>query len=73
MKEYEMETDFYRVRETVNGLEVTDTTDDSIIELSGKSLTDYTYTNSSGQEYINEENLSQDIREQVEVSAWLNR
>ena len=73
MKEYEMETDFYRVRETVNGLEVTDTTDDSIIELSGKSLSDYTYTNGSGQEYINEKKLSQDIREQVEVFAWLNR
>jgi hypothetical protein len=68
-----METDFYRVRETVDGLEVTDTTDDSIIELSGKSLSDYTYTNGSGQEYINEKKLSHDVKEELEVLSWLNQ
>jgi hypothetical protein len=59
-------------RATFEDQEATDM-DDSIIELPNKSLSHYTYTNSSGQEYIDEEKLSQDIKEQVEWMDWLNR
>ena len=65
MKEYEMTSDFYKVVETIRGLDVYDN-DQPVCELTGMRLDDFTYDGK-----VSEAELGQAIKEQIEVEEFL--
>jgi hypothetical protein len=65
MKEYEMTSDFYRVVETLHGLDVYED-DQFVCEIAGMCLDDFTYDGK-----VSEAELGQAIKEQIEVEEFL--
>ena len=63
----------YQVRETIDGLDVTEN-GNFVCEISGKTLNDYRYCVGEDDDYseINDDLLEADIKEQVEVEAFLD-
>ena len=67
MKQYEMTQDFYRVVETIYGLDVYDSeSDEFVCELTGMWLDDFTYDDK-----VSEAELGQAIKEEIEVEEFL--
>ena len=65
MEEYTTELGYY-VKETINGLDVYE--DGTIVcSLDNKTLADYTYN-----DVVDDEKLEADIKEQIEVSNFLD-
>jgi hypothetical protein len=65
MKEYEMTSDFYKVVETIYGLDVYED-DQFVCEIAGMCLDDFTYDGK-----VSEAELGQAIKEQIEVEEFL--
>jgi hypothetical protein len=67
MKEYEMTQDFYRVVETIHGLDVYDSESDQFVcEIAGMRLDNFTFDGK-----ISEAELGQAIKEEIEVEEFL--
>ena len=61
----------YQVRETIDGLDVTEN-GEFVCELIGRTLNDYRTNNDDEYSDIDDELLEADIKEQVEVEAFLD-
>ena len=61
----------YQVRETIDGLDVTED-GEFVCELTGKTLNDYRTDKDDEDSDIDDDLLEADIKEQVEVEAFLD-
>lgn len=65
MKQYEMTSDFYKVVETIHGLDVYED-GQFVCEITGMWLDDFTYDGK-----VSEAELGQAIKEEIEVEEFL--